>query len=73
MPQPQTNQLDPRDHLLARKALTEVVAERARQGVEGEALRRVALDTAEALRDGLFVLSAVAEFGSSRRSPDAQQ
>lgn len=63
--------LDPRDHLLARQVLAAVVIERAKQGLEGEHLRRAALDTAEAMRDGLFVLSASAAFGSTRQAPDA--
>lgn len=67
---PQTK-LDLRDHLLARHALTESVAELAKLGLEGEPLRQRAEEIAIALRDGLFVLSAAAESGSTRQSPDA--
>ncbi|PAU76755.1 hypothetical protein [Halomonas salipaludis] len=65
------SRLDPRDHLLARQALTEAVTELAKRGISGEALQRHAVEIATALREGLAVLSAAAENGSDRQSPDA--
>ncbi|WP_147273056.1 hypothetical protein [Billgrantia montanilacus] len=65
------NVLDPRDHLMARQALVESMTDLAKQGISGEALQQRAVEIATALRDGLFVLSAAAEFDSNRQSPDA--